>query len=132
MRSITKKLANRLSAQADEAQTQGLNKISTNLRDVINKHSLRKNDASYTYPEIDLKSDLEKPLWDAIVRIADFYDCNIDAPSMQGLVEKLSEGLIKEVCVKAGIKHGVGAYEPTVPGEIAQKVIIEIENGKKE
>ena len=128
MRTITEKLAIRLEAQADEADVQGLQKISSNLRNALKTAKTRDDAESYTYTEKDLQTDVEGPLWDAIVRIADFYNCNVDAPQLQPIVEKIASGLMKEISVKAGMKHGVGAYEPTVLGELHKTAVIEIED----
>ena len=67
-------------------------------------------------------------MWDAVIRIDDYYDCNIDAEFVQNNIEKLAEELVRVISKQAGIKHGVGVYEPVVPGEeVAEEVLLEVE-----
>jgi hypothetical protein len=126
MRSLTKKLAHRLSAQAREAEIQGLTKVATHLDCAIEKNSIRENDANYTYAEEDFKDNVERNIWLSAVRAMDFYDCHIDAADMQPVIEKLAWILTEEVRIKGGVRHGVGAHEPNVPGERLEKVTIEL------
>lgn len=126
MRTITEKLALRLKAQAKEAKLIGLTKIASHL-DRVAGNKTRSVEDSYTYASQDLQQDIEGPLWDVIVRIADYYDCSVSPELMQKEIQKISEDLIKVVSREGGIKHGVGAYEPTVPGEVVERVTIEVE-----
>lgn len=126
MRSLTKKLAHRLDAQAREAEIQGLTKVATHLDGVIEKNSIREDDANYTYAEEDFKDNVERNVWLGVARAMDFYDCHVDAAEMQPVVEKLAKILTEEVRIKGGIHHGVGAHEPNVPGERLEKVTIEL------
>ena len=127
MRTITKKFAQRLSAQAKEAELQGLNKVAGHISSVVETHDTRETGASYIYAEEDFQIDVEGKLWEGVVRAADFFDCDIDAAEMQDVISKLAKYLVDEVRIKAGIKHGVGAHEPNVPGEPLEKVEIEVE-----
>lgn len=127
-RTIKETFANRLAVQKKEADVRGLEKVANNLNYVCENTSVRADNSSYMYLEQDMLSDVEKPLWDAVVRIADYYDCNIDAETMQNVIEKAASSLMKEVRIKGGVKHGVGAYEPVVPGETPERVTIEIES----
>lgn len=132
MRTINEKLKHRLLAQAEEAGVLKMEKVSAHLTDIVKRADVRSNAVGYTYSSSDLISDVEKPLWNAVIRIADYYDCNVDASGMQNIIEKIAAGLIKEVQVGAGIKHGVGAYEPTVPGEERSSLVIEIDDDRTE
>ncbi|KKN61000.1 hypothetical protein LCGC14_0526250 [marine sediment metagenome] len=127
MRTITEKFANRLEAQAKEAELQGLSKVADHLSNIIKDHDTRETGASYTYAEDDFKTDVEKKLWEGVVRATDFFDCDMDAAEMQDVVSKLAKHLIDEVRIKGGVRHGVGAYEPNVPGERLERVTIEVE-----
>lgn len=127
MRTITEKLALRLEAQSKEADLQGLNKVADMLDSMIEKHDTRNSDESYTYAEDDFRSDVEIKLWEGAVRAADFFDCEINAVEMQEAISKLAKNLIDEVRIKGNVKHGVGAYEPNVPGESFERVIMEVE-----
>lgn len=127
MRTITEKLALRLEAQSKEAELQGLNKVADMIDSVLTTHETRDIDASYTYAEEDFRSDVEAKLWEGAVRAADFFDCELDAVEMHDAVSKLAKNLIDEVRIKGGVKHGVGAYEPNVPGETLERVTIEVE-----
>jgi hypothetical protein len=128
MRTIKKTLLYRMIAQADEADLQGLAKVSESLTTQITKNaeSTREVDTHYVYPKTEFQRDVEDKFWDIVVRAADFYDINIDAQEVQPLIEKYAEELTQELRVKFAVKHGVGAYEPTVPGELNDRVMIEI------
>lgn len=127
MRTITENQFNRLIVQAEEAEKQKITKIASNLTKQIEKASVRPDDASYLYAESSLKEDVESCLWDAALRIADFHNTTVDAVEIQGVIEAYSQHLIREIQVKANCEHGIGAYEPTVPGEERETVALEIE-----
>ncbi|MDP2683531.1 MAG: hypothetical protein Q8P20_00590 [bacterium] len=127
MRTITEKVAYRLLTQAKEAELQGLKKVAKHCTNAVAVHGVRKNDASYTYAIEDFHTDVEGRLWEGVVRAVDFFDCRVDASEMNDIVMKLAEQLIKEVRIKGGAAHGVGAYEPNVPGECRETISIEIE-----
>jgi len=126
-RTVKENFANRLLLQKKEADVQGLTKVAQNLDHVMDDLEIRSNDESYSYEEKDVKSDVQKSLWSAAVRVADYYDCNIEAPEMQEILENFANNLMHEVRVQGGVKHGVGAYESSVPGESFERPIIEIE-----
>lgn len=129
MRTVKKTLLYRLAAQAEEAELRGLTKVAEALTAQITKNSdnVRQNDSFYAYASEEYQKDVEERIWDAIIRSADFYDAGLDALEMQELVQKYAEDLINEVRAKLGNRHGVGAYEPNVPGEIVERIVIELE-----
>jgi len=120
----------RFIAQAEEAENLGLSKISSNVTDQLEVYTdhVRDDDASYTYSSSQVTTDVEKALWSAVIRVADFYGVSVDLKAVQGSIEKLAGDLIDEVRINAGVTDGVGAYEPNVPGENSQKVTIEVED----
>ncbi len=126
MRTIKKTFAARLEAQASEADLQGMNKLASHLRSTVKSAPKRENDGSYIYSSEDLAQDVEGKLWDAIIRTADFFDCNVDAGVVQNVVETYSKHLIDEIRLHGGVKHGIGAYEPAVPGETVKRAMIEV------
>ena len=127
MRTITEKFAKRLLAQAKEAKLQGLTKVADHVSVMVEAHDIRADDASYVYSGDDVQNDVENALWVGAVRAADFFDCSVDAKSMQQVIAKFAEQLIDEVRMNAGISHGVGAYEPSTPGETFERVTIEVD-----
>lgn len=127
MKTLKETFVARLQAQAQEAQIQGLSKVAHHVKQVVNQAETRPDNASYSYQRPEVTADVEGSLWQAIVRIADFYDCHIDAAEMQQVIEKASSELMKEVRTKGGVTHGVGAYEDPVPGEQPSRVTIEVE-----
>ena len=130
MRTIKENLMYRLATQASEAELQGLTKVAEALTDQIEKHGnhVRANGDFYSYPDEEFKKDIVSQFWGAIIRIADFYDIRrFDAAEVQSLIDKMAQEMITELCVRAGIKHGVGAYEPPVSGEELQHVGIEVD-----
>jgi hypothetical protein len=121
MRTIKESLIERLALQAEEAELQGQTKVASALTTqlaVQAKVGIRRNDEFYSYPREAFEQDLHSQLWAAALRVADFYGINkFDALHIQQAIEKLGSDLVQEMCNEAGIRHGVGAYEPSVPGE---------------
>ncbi len=128
MRTIKESLLNNLEAQAQEAEIQGLTKIAAALTDQLEKNSnIRNNNDFYLYSSIDFKKDIENKIWDIIIRSSDYYNKRFDAVEANNIVEKYSNDLIKELRLKLGVEHGVGAYEPEVAGELQDKIVLEID-----
>jgi hypothetical protein len=126
MRTIKKTLLYRLAAQAQEADVQGLSKVSEMLTSQITKNatSVRETDAGYVYSGSDFEKDVEEKIWDIVIRASDFYNVTVDAAEVQPLVEKYAEELMHDIMSKLAINHGVGAYEPLVSGQ--EKISLEI------
>lgn len=132
MRTITEDLFHRLIAQAQEAELQGFDKVAEGLTSQLEKYgsSIRSKDAFYSYNGSDFTRDVNSCLWNAIIRIADFYGITrFDALEIQDLIEKSAENLRQELCTKAGISHGIGAHEDSVLGEKLEKTDIEVVEG---
>jgi Ribonuclease G/E len=127
MRTIKKNLLQRLALQAEEAELQGMVKVASALTEQITKQPVRDNEQFYVYSSEDFIKDVESKLWDASIRAADFFDIRVDAEQTQLMVEKFAQDLIKEIAVRGGAVHGVGAHEPNVPGEKIEEVAIEVE-----
>lgn len=130
MKTIKETLFNRLAAQAAEADLQGLEATAVSLTHQLRKQAqnLRSTEEGYTYPKEDFEQDVNDTLWEAVLRILDFYDIqSFDAERLQDVVENLREQLVQEVCNDAGVDHGVGAFEPNVPGEERRTTVLEIE-----
>lgn len=130
VRSVKKSLVSRLISQAQEADLQGLTKIADVVTNQVqqNADNVRDNEVFYSYSADDFSSDLENQLWGTVIRVADFYNIgNIDAKFAQELVERTAQEMTQQLCKRAGINHGVGAYEEGVPGEKHDDVMIEVE-----
>lgn len=128
MRTIHDHLMKRLIAQASEAETQGLIKVADALVHQISNYSdsIRKESEFYSYSEEAFLNDIHNSMWNSIIRIADYYNINqIDAADIQKIVEKVSEDIINEVCIKTGA-NTIGSYEDPVPGQ--EEVILEVED----
>ena len=126
MRTITEFMLHRLSAQAEEAKVLGFKKVADNLEHQVSSVQARTNDSEYSYAHQEMEQDVQKLLWTAAVRVADYLGAGFDAKTAQDSIDKLAEDLIHEIRINAGVKHGVGAYEPNVPGEQKETVIIEV------
>lgn len=126
MRTITEYIYNRLIAQVDEVRVQGFEKLANKIEDVVIAVPHRKDDDSYTYASEDFKNDVEKNIWEAVVRTADFHNTSFDIKDIEPIVKKLANELISELNVISNNTAGVGAFEPTVPGEIRGKKVLEI------
>jgi hypothetical protein len=127
MRTVKKSFIKRLEVQAKEAKTQGLSKVAHNVKRAVDGQVTRENDASYTYADDEFRGDIEYCFWKAAIRAVDFYNSDIDASDLQKVIEVVSEDFIKEMRVLGNVKHGVGAYEPNIPGETSKRVAIEVE-----
>ena len=123
--------------QAEEAKTIGLIKVAKILDEQIYKResitpadasvSIRSSDEFYIYASKDFKADVERNFWNAAISAADFYDKEFDAKEINELVEKAAQDFVDDLRIKMGVKHGIGAYEPNVPGEtISGRVAIEL------
>lgn len=130
MRSITRTLHERLKAQSEEAKLLKLEKAASGLDSMITKYAenVRGHNEFYSYAKAELNEDVNKALWDAAIRVVDYLGAPVDAKQIQASVDKMTSDLIDEIMVSAGVEDGVGAYEPTVPGEERQHAIIEVED----
>lgn len=129
MRTLKRSLVERLRLQTKEAALLGFKKTASDLNEVLDENSfkVRESDEGYTYDSVSLVSDVEKNLWSATLRLADFYDSKLDIKVASELVEKFAEDLMLEFRNK--FKHvNVGAHEPNVPGEKFEKVMVEVED----
>lgn len=128
MRTIKQNFLERLSAQAEEAEIQNLHSLSEALTTQIikNSSSVRKDESFYSYSSSQMSEDVKNSIWDAIVRIADYYDCGLDALAAASIVDNISSQLVDEIRVLGGIDHGIGPYEPTVPGEENSHILVEV------
>ncbi len=127
MRTITENLYERMIAQADEARIQGFEKLADKVEDAVIVSPHRKNDASYTYASEDFETDIEKDLWKLVIRTADFHNTSFDVQQVEPIIKRLANDLISELRVISHNESGVGAFEPTVPGETRGTKILEVE-----
>jgi len=124
MRTITSLMYNKLAVQASEAANLGLNKVAEALDNCL-EVSVRPDGELYSYAQDEIQADVEKNIWQAMIRTADYYGSTFDAANMQKVVEKLAANLMEEVRKDVGNTSGVGAYEPTVPGEHREHITVE-------
>lgn len=129
MRFITKKMFDRLAAQKEEANTLKLTKLANHLDShVLNKSAeVRSNDESYLYTQGQMRTDVEGALWDATIRVADYFGLPFDALQAQQMIEKIADDLIDEMRVAVGNDSGVGPYDAKTPGETSEHVAFEVE-----
>jgi hypothetical protein len=124
--SITKTLRDRLVAEAEEAETQGLVKIAENLTLQIERNEVREDSEPYKYTGERFQQDVETALWDIITKASDFYDKHIPASEAQKIVASVASNIMSEIRIVANVKHGVGAHEPPVPGEVKERVEFDV------
>lgn len=127
MRTITELHRDRLLAEAEEADTEGLTKVAENLTRQIERAPIRANGVGYTYSNEDFEQDVQDNLWSIIVRTADFHGASIDSKKAQELVDFYAEELISVIKKAGRITSPIGAHEPSVPGENRQVLVIEVE-----
>lgn len=126
MRTITKNMFNRLNLQKNEAKTLKLNAVEASLDHQLSKIATRNDDDFYVYAAADMEKDVQNAVWDAIIRVADYFGVPCDALNLQKIAEDVSTELIKDVRSSVGIVDGVGAYEPVVPGEERTVTTLEV------
>jgi len=128
MRTINENLRDRMVAEAEEAETQGLIKVAENLTQQLEKHPVRTDDESYTYSNEKFAEDIESSLWDVVIRTADFHGKHVDAIQAQKIVESVAAEMVRDLRNVLGIPHGVGAFEPSTLGEVKETVTISVED----
>jgi hypothetical protein len=124
MRTISNILKKKLMAQVDEANFQGLDKIANNLNYLVKTSSTRPDRDEYIYSHASLKSDMEKLLWTAAVRVQDYFGKTANAQDIDSIIEAHANDLIAEIKHKIG-GNIIGPYEPLVAGELRNVVEIE-------
>jgi hypothetical protein len=124
MRTVSKNHLRRLVAQKTEADTLKLTKTATALNGQINKLAARDDNDFYSYSFDEMQQNVEDALWDAAIRAQDYYGATVDASDIQKIIEDYAERLIEDVRIKTGAV--IGAYEPTVPGEVKAHTTIEV------
>lgn len=128
MRTITKTAHARLQVQVEEASVQSktaatederekMFKIAETIKDKLDGTSVREDSKSYIYTSSQLEQDVEDVLWNAAIRVSDYFNSTLDGVETNEVVERYANKFINEMRVKLGNAHGVGAYEPGVPGE---------------
>lgn len=123
---IAEHVRNRLVAQAEEAEVQGLTKVAEHLTNQIEKSGVRPTESFYSYAEYELENDVKAALWDAAIRVIDFHDRPFNAIDIYEEVNSIAKELITNLRVKIGAIDGVGAFEPDLLGEEKGHVSIEL------
>ena len=123
---IAEHVRNRLVAQAEEAEIQGLTKVAEHLTNQIEKNDVRPTESFYSYAEHELESDVEAALWDAAIRVVDFHDRPFNAVDIYEEVSRIAKELVTNLRTKIGAIDGVGAFEPDLLGEEKGHVSIEL------
>jgi hypothetical protein len=123
-RTISKNLKERLIAQVEEANFQGLDKVASSLTTQVQETPVREDLEDYLYSSADLQKDVENLLWKAAIRAQDYYGKTADAKEIGGLIESCAEELISGVRNTIG-GDVIGPHEPLVPGE--ERLTVEID-----
>ena len=124
-RTISTVLKKRLQIQATEAKTLGMTKTAAQLDGIVKSTKERNPDQFYSYSHEELQDDVESIVWEAALRVQDFYNKTGDASQISEEVEAVATDLIDSIRHKIGGPI-VGAYEPRVPGEIREHTSIEV------
>jgi len=127
MKTITELHRDRLVAEAEEADKTGLTKIAENITRQVEKVSVRPTDTSYTYTINAFEQDVNDSLWDVVTRTSDFHGAFLDSKKAQEIVDYFSAALVTSIRKSAGIHSPIGAYEPAVPGEDGQPIILDVD-----
>jgi len=112
-------LKKRLLAQKEEAQFQGLTKIASEISSKIDEIPVRsETDNQYhKYSYAELSKDVEDLLFNAAVRVQDYFDKTADQQEIRRVIDTFSEDFICAMKNKIGGQLS-GPFEPSVPGEI--------------
>ena len=127
MKTVTTTHFKRLIAQAEEARLLGLTKIAESIDSLV--VDTRDDKGIHIYASKELEKDVNDALWDAAVRVSDYLGASPDAKAIQAEIDRYAADFIRTMCVLANVKDGVGAYEPTVPGEHREVVALEVSDG---
>lgn len=126
-RTINEIYRDRLIAEADEADNMRMTKLAENITRQIEKHPIREANESYTYSAKDFEQDVQDALWNVVIRTADFHGSFISAERAQSIVDHFGQEIVDDIRKVASIPTSVGAYEPSLPGEVRKASIIEVE-----
>lgn len=124
MKTINTILRDRILAEAEEAEIQGLVKIASSLTDQLELNKVRDVSENYKYSSSEFEKDVQNSLWNIIIRTADFHNASFKSDEAQEIVDFYSKEILKEIRSSMRIPHKVGSYEEPVPGE--EQVLIEI------
>lgn len=124
MRTISQNLKQRLIAQVDEANFQGLDKIAARLVHQVKNNPTRQDYDEYVYSNADLQNDVENLLWSAVVRTQDYFGKTANARDLGDLIESFADEFISSIRTKIG-GGVIGPHEPLVPGET--RAVVEID-----
>jgi len=124
-RTISNILKKRLQIQSSEAKTLGLVKVSERVDNLVNKTGERDPEQFYTYSHEELQEDVESLILEATLRVQDFYNKTGDIGKISEGIESIAGDLIDMVRNNIG-GSVVGAYEPSIPGEIREHTTIEV------
>jgi hypothetical protein len=106
----------KLYAQAEEAKLVGLNKLASDIFDVIGPYA---DDDKSEYAYSDLKDDVHRDLWRVATRLMHYYDVkSVDAKKLNEIILVLASDTISELENKMNVDPvSVHPLEPKVPGE---------------
>ena len=113
MKKLGENLYNRLSLQAEEAKTLGMESLGEAIEQAIEVES---DDQKYSYAE--LSEEISKDLWKIATRMMAYYDLDsIDAGKLHQELLFSQARLVREL-EKVLEVNGIGVSEPKLPGEI--------------
>ncbi len=128
MKSVSKKIINRLVAEANEADIHGEIKIADAITCQIEKLAVRdaEQDKEYTYSKEELEEDINSLLWQAVARIFDYYNETIDSRMIDEIVSFETTSFIESI--ESKMHNKVGAYEEKTPGENSDSEVEDVED----
>lgn len=128
MKSVSRKIINRLVAEANEADIHGEIKIADAITNQIEKLAIRseEQDKEYKYSKEELEEDVNSLLWQAVARIFDYYNETVDARTIDEIVSFETDSFIESIESKMHSK--VGVYEEKTPGEDSEDDVEDVED----
>jgi hypothetical protein len=108
---------NKLMAQADEAQTRGLTKLASDIKQAIGTEPASEL-SEYSY--VQLRDDIRQDIWKAAAKLITYYNMeSVDADKLQHAILHVTAQVMDDLEHSLQVDEiAVGPLEPSVPGEV--------------
>lgn len=117
MKTIKHSMLKRYAAVAQEAEFQRKFALAESLTQQLQRHAqhVRSDEEGYHYSSEELDRDVKDCMWDAITRLADYYQVSLDDEFLEDLASSMASSLKEEFCAHHDVVSG--AYEEPLAGE---------------
>lgn len=117
MKKLNSIIYNKLFIQAQEAKTQGLDKLASGIMSALGPVP---EDENVQYDFHQVKSEVYDGMWKLATHIIKYYDVeSADAGKLHNSLEALADRFVEELEKSLGVEDViVGPLEPALPGEV--------------